>query len=188
MPRTFEGKHQMSFTKTLLAGAALTALTAATASAGAMPSIHLAGNGHAKAIHLKSTSMGHQKTHIPQQGKGPSYTVTFTFPGSFSASTALGNPILLPHYAWYSPSTCTEPSPQKMKYTKDSHAKIKKSSSTGSISGCTGTTFTFYGGSYTLKDKNATSDNFTGTLSVKAKNNSTGYNLKLIENFEFTFS
>lgn len=179
----------MSFTKTLLAGAALTALTAATASAGvAMPNIHLAGNKHAKAIHLKSSSIGHQKTRIPQQGKGgPSYTVTLTFPGSFAISTALNNPILLPHYAWYSPASCTQPSPQKMKYTKDKAAQIQKSTSTGSISGCTGTTFTFYGGDYTLHKKKAKSDNFTGVLSVKAKNNSTGYNLKLVENFEYTF-
>lgn len=178
----------MSFTKTLLAGAALSALTAATATAGAMPNIHLASNPHAKAIHLKASSVGHQKTRIPHQGKGgPSYTVTFTFSGSFSTKTALKNPIVLPAYAWYSPSTCTEPSPQKMKYTKDSHATIKKSTSTGSISGCTGTVFTFYGGTYSLSDKKAKSDSFTGKLSVKAKNNSTGYNLNLIENFNFAF-
>jgi len=174
----------MSFAKVLLAGAAISALSIASASAGAMPEIHLASTIGNKAIHLKSSTIGHSKTQVRQPGKKSHYTVTLTFSGNFATSTAYKNPIPLPAYTWYSSATCTEASHEKIKYTKDSHAKIQKTTSTGSISGCTGTTFTFYGANYILKDKKASSDSFTGNLTGQT----TGYKLDLVENFNFTFS
>lgn len=174
----------MSFAKVLLAGAAISALSIASATAGAMPEVHLASTMGNKAIHLKSSTIGHNKTQVRQPGGKGHYTVTLTFSGNFNTSTAYKNPIPLPAYTWYSPSTCTEAAKEKMKYTKDSHAKIQKTTSTGSISGCTGTTFTFYGGNYILKDKNAKSDSFTGNLTGQT----TSYKLDLVENFDFTFN
>lgn len=174
----------MSFAKVLLAGAAISALSIASASAGAMPEIHLASTIGNKAIHLKSSTIGHSKTQVRQPGKKNNYTLTFTFSGNFATSTAYKNPIPLPAYTWYNSNTCTEAAKEKIKYTKDSHAKIQKTTSTGSISGCTGTTFTFYGGNYILKDKKAASDSFTGNLTGQT----TSYKLDLVENFNFTFN
>lgn len=174
----------MSFTKMLLAGAAISALSISSAFAGAMPEVHLASTAGNKAIHLKSSTIGHNKTNVRQPGGKSHYTVTITFSGNFATSTAYKNPIPLPAYTWYSPATCTEATHEKITYTKSSHAKIQKTTSTGSISGCTGTTFTFYGGNYTLKDKKASSDSFTGNL----KGQTTSYKLDLVENFNFSFS
>ncbi len=126
----------MSLTKILLAGAAITALSTASAFAGAMPEIHLASTLASKAIHLKSSSVGHNKTQVHQQGKKSHYTVTLTFTGQFSVGTAYKNPILLPAYTWYNSSTCTSATKEKIKYSKSKIAKIATTTSTGSISGC----------------------------------------------------
>jgi hypothetical protein len=174
----------MSLTKVLLAGAAISVLTAASAVAGAMPNIHLAGGLSSKAIHMKGI---HSKTRIHEPGTNAKhYTVTISFYGSFAISTAYKNPITLPFYTWYNPNNCTQPAKQKIKYTKPSLGKIKTGTSTGTISSCGSTIFTFYGGTYTLKKKNGGSDSFTGNLT--AKHTTSGYNLDLVENFSLTFS
>lgn len=174
----------MSFTKTLLAGAAISVLSAASAFAGAMPEIHLASTLASKAIHLKSSNIGHSKTQVSQPGGKNNYTVTITFTGQLSVSSAYKNPILLPAYTWYNSNDCTSATKEKIKYTKPSAGKVKKVTSTGSIAGCTGVTFTFYGGAYVLKDKNATSDAFTGNLTGQTPS----YKLDLVENFDFSIS
>ena len=175
----------MNFTKTLLAGAAFSALTAASATAfvGPVPNMHLAGHAGNKAIQLKAS---HHKTTIRQHSpSGTPYTYTLTFSGSFAISSAYKNPIPLPAYTWYNPSNCTTTGKESIKYSKDKRANITPTSSTGSISGCTGTTFTFYGGNYTLHKKKTKSDHFVGNLRDKGTTN--GYNYDLVENFNFTF-
>lgn len=177
----------MSFTKTLLAGVAFSALTAASATAfvGPVASVHLVQGSHGnKAIHLTAA---HHKTNVQEPGSRVGhYTYTLTFNVSFPLSSAYKNPIPLPAYAWINNSTCTQSGKSKIKYSKDSHATIKKTTSTGSTSACPSSTFTFYGGTYTLTDKKAKSDSFVGKLSDK--HTSSGYNLLLVENFNVTFT
>ena len=180
MPYIFEG-ITMSLTKILLAGAAITALST-TAFAGAHPDIHLASVQASKMIHLKN-GFSHNKTRVHQDGKSH-FTETLSFSLGLTFSTAHNNPILLPEYTWYNSSDCSQATKQKIKYTKPSAGKIAQASSTGSISGCTGTTFTFYGGTYTLKDKKATSDSFRGDL----KGQTPSYKLSLIEGFDVSIA
>src|SRR5690242_16391410 len=97
----------MSLTKTLLAGAAISALVATSANAfvGSVANMHLVqGSPGAKALQLKAA---HHKTKIPPQEKLQLYTYTVTIkmlipPQDFQ------NPISLPSYAWINSQTCKQ--------------------------------------------------------------------------------
>jgi hypothetical protein len=169
---------------TLLAGAAISALIATSASAfvGSVANMHLVqGSPGAKGLQLKAT---HQKTKIPPQQRMQIYTYTVTIqmlipPQDFE------NPISLPSYAWINTKTCKQTGKTDMKYSKDKIATIKVSTSTGPTQACPDDKFTFYGGDYTWHRKKAKRDTFVGKLTDK--HTSSGFNLTLVENFDFTF-
>lgn len=181
-----------NLTKTLLTGAAVSALAAVPAMAG----VHLAvSQGHnglrlAGSTHYKSSFAPTKATNVTQ-------TVTYTFTGH--ESTMYHKAVLLGHpNGWITetsgmPGVCQTIPGQKAKASKDPHAKIKAyaasthvtvASTTGGFPGCTGTVLQ-YQPKYTLKDKNATQDTFVFTIGRKKWTTSGGklYNLKLNENW-----
>jgi opacity protein-like surface antigen len=164
----------MSFTKTLLAGAALCALCTAPALARTAPPIHLAGIE--TPLKMKPGAPGHYKTNGVHPDV-PSFTETITFSGSLSKSSFKGVPVMLWGETWFDFSTCMEPTKEKGVFPKSSPAaKIASATSTGTVSGCGSTIYTFYGPLYTLKDKKAKSDSFAGDITAKKF---VGYNLDL---------
>jgi len=169
----------MSFTKTLLAGAALCALCTVPALA-APPSIHMGGIDNAMTMKI-----GHTKSDMKQAGR-PSFTETVTFTGTLSAASDLKVPVLLWAETWYSSASCTQPAHQVLTVPKTTaFAKIAHGTSSGTISGCGSTIFNFFGPVYTLTDKHARSDSFPGSLSAK---NFVGYNLLLNANTDLTIT
>ena len=173
----------MSLTKTLFAGAALCALCTAPALArGLAPSIHIAGIESSTNMTVGSTA------HSKSNGAGPnlpSFTETVTFTGTLSQAVDHKVPVLLWAETWYSSASCTEPANEKLKTPKATAlAKISHGSSTGTISACGSTIFTFYGPVYTLKAKGKR-DAFTSDLTAK---NFVGYNLKLVANTDLTIT
>jgi len=171
----------MSLTKTLLAGAAVCALCTAPALAAA-PSIHLGGLG--SAMTMKVGSNLHAKTNAANPNL-PSFTQTVTFTATLSRAASKEVPVLLWAETWYSSASCTEPSNEKlMTPRKTALAHISHGTSTGVISACGSTVFTFYGPVYTLEHKGKT-DAFTSDLTAK---NFVGYNLKLVANTDLTIT
>ncbi len=171
----------MSFTKTLLTGAAIGALCAAPALARTAPNIHLAGI----ASKAKMTTKGsHSKTDVAN----PNYTnltqtVSFFNSLSFAADTEV--PVLLFGETWQDTNTCTPPAHEHASYPhRTAAAKINHGTSTGPTSACPNSTFTFYGPLYTLENNTGT-DSFKGVL--KARHYS-GYNLTLNENVNVTIT
>jgi hypothetical protein len=175
--------------KTLLAGAAISALAAAPASAA--PNIHLAGF-HITPLKMKSAT-AHYKTNI----NDPKYahktyinvTSTISFAGTITRTGFLKKPVILWGEAWFtrtgttSQSKCLSIPGQKAKFAKSQVAKIKAATETSSasIAGycALASGQTFYGPQYTLKSKTATHDVFTGGI---VKKHFSGYNLNLIAN------
>lgn len=175
----------MSLTKTLLAGVAACALCTAPALARTAPDVHLGGIDTSfamktgSAAHIKSNGVHRDATDV---------TETVTFTGSLSISASHKVPLLLWAETWYQPSTCTQPANETGKFPKKTKAaSIKTGTSTGNISGCGSTIFTFYGPLYDLKTTMPKhgADSFTGTVSAK---NFNGYNLKLVANTDLTFT
>lgn len=177
----------MSLTKTLLAGAAISALAVTSASAfgASAPNIHLVqGSPGAKGFQFK---VAHHKTHmVSAPGMGDyTYTKEYTIKMLLPLDQTYENPLPLPSYAWINSKTCKQTGKTDMGYSKDKIASIKVTTSTGSTTACPHDKFTFYGGIYTLHSKKAKHDSFVGKL--KDKHTSSGFNLILVENFEFTF-
>lgn len=166
----------MSYTKTLLAGAALCALCAAPALARTAPSIHLATSGFdspSKLVHVKSNAGADKTGHL---------TLTYSFSASLS-SADYKVPVQFIQYTWQDTATCIPPANEGMKITKskkDMTAKIGVGTSTGPTSACPSSTFTFYGPLYELKSKTATSDSFKAALVAK---HYSGYNDTLNEDW-----
>jgi hypothetical protein len=173
----------MSLTKTLLAGAAISALMATSASAfvGSVTNMHLVqGSPGAEALQLKAA---HHKTKIPPQKRLQLYTYTVTI--SMLVPPDERYPMPLPSYAWVNSKTCKQSGKTDMGYSKDKVASIRVTTSTGPTKACPDDKFTFYGGKYTLENKKAKHDSFVGKL--KDKHTTSGFNLTLVENFDFTF-
>lgn len=173
----------MSLTKILLAGAAISAITATSVSAfvGSVASMHLVqGSPGDKALQLKSA---HHKTMIPPQQKLTDYTYTVTI--SMLIPPNEKYPVVLPSYAWVNSKTCQQSGSTDMGYSKDRNARIRVTTSTGPTQACPDDKFTFYGGNYTLQSKKAKRDHFVGKLTDK--HTTSGFNLTLVENFDFTF-
>jgi len=166
----------MSFTKTLLAGAALCALATAPALAKKAPAIHFVGGA------ANAHTQIHQKT-AAHKVPGGDYTITLTISASGSAAALLGNAVSIYEAAWIDTTNCTEPK-NKAKYAKKTKvAKISLDVVTGTVSGCSNT-FSFYGPLYTLTKK-AKSDAFTGSDSAKKIY---GYSVVTAkEDFQLTF-
>ena len=180
-------------TKTLLAGAALSAIIAAPAVA----SVHLAvANGHNPLV-LQNGSQ-HYKSHYTG-GKAQNVTVTATYTFTGHESTMYHKAVLLGHpNGWITattgqPGVCQTIPGQKAKSSKDNHAKVKAysasqhvtvSATTGGFPGCTGTVVQ-YQPNYTLKDKHASQDKLLFTISRKKWTTSGGklFNLKIDENW-----
>jgi hypothetical protein len=172
----------MSLVKTLLAGAAVCALcTAPALAAREAPKIHLA---HTDFSNITKQAAGHFKS----DGRVHP-AINFTETVSFSADVPksdLKMPILLWGEAWYNSSDCGVIPNQKAKFPKTTAAaSIKSGTSTGTISGCGSTVFTFYGPLYKLTDKKAKKDAFTGNITAK---HFSGYNLDLVANTDVTIT
>ena len=169
----------MSFTKTLLAGAAICALCTAPALAAKAPSIHLAG------FTARSVSMHSGATHVKTGIRDPKYThftETVTFDASISETGFYKNPVLLWGETWlYSSCGAAVPNEHGKVTVRATAGKVRQGTSTGTASGCTnGTIYTFIGPVYTLKSKTATADAFTFDLDAVAPGIS--YKLKLVGN------
>jgi len=172
----------MSFTKTLLAGAAIGALCTAPALARTAPNIHLAGI----ASKAKMTTKGsHSKTDVAN----PNYinitqTVSFFNSLSFAADTEV--PVLLFGETWQDTASCVPPTRESATYPRRTHAAlISTGTSTGPTSACPNSIFTFYGPMYDLRARNATGDSFSGSVDAKRYS---GYNLTLNGNTILTIT
>jgi hypothetical protein len=176
-------ENPMKLSMTMLAGAAVCALVTSPAFAAKPPMVNLAGTV-ANQIKMQSGA-SHSKT-VVHDSKYVNYTTVLTFSGTIPESTFYKTPVLLWAEAWYDPSTCTEPAQKGKVAVKSTVAKIGAGTTTGTISGCGSTTFTYYGPLYTLKSKTATSDSFT--YDVIAKHTSSGYNLYLVGNTNLNIS
>jgi len=172
----------MSFTKTLLAGAALAALCTAPALARTAPPIHLVHGD--TALKMKPGSNGHFKTSTRAEPNA-SFTTTVSFTGTLSTAAFRKVPTLLFAESWVA-NTCIPPTNEKGMFRQTTPAaKISNGSVTGTTTNCPSTTFTFYGPVYKLLSKTATSDAFTGTVIAK---HYSGYNLTLIANTSLTIT
>jgi hypothetical protein len=159
-----------ALTKTLLAGAALGALTAAPAMS--TPNIHLVGK--AVGVQLGLTGLVHHKTNVTGS-KTPNFTTTASISGTFTSAAFYKTPTLLYAYDWLNGCTDTGTKESfKSAPKKTAVHKIKTGSVTGtrSASGCGATIFTYRGPNYDRKVKGTSTDHFVGTL--KAKGTSSG--------------
>jgi hypothetical protein len=169
-----------NITKTMLAGAALCALSTAPVLASGPPTIHLVSIPSPLRMNMSLNS--HFKTDI-QDRKTQDFTETVTFTGALTDSADLKTPVMLWGETWYSNVNCTQPANETAKFEKSTVAKITTTTSTGTISGCGSTIYTFYGPLYDLKVKSAKSDSFSGNVSAKKFS---GYNLDLVANTDLT--
>ena len=120
----------MSYTKTLLAGAAICALCTVPALATTAPSLHIAGIDSRMHAHVKSGFTKPDITHL---------TETITFTGSLSASADYKVPVLLWAETWQNTLTCIPPTDEVGKFpNRTTVAKITVGTSTGptSVSSC----------------------------------------------------
>jgi hypothetical protein len=167
----------MTLAKTLLASAAVCALCTAPALARVAPAIHLAGID--TALTLKVGSPAHFKTSQVHPDANE-FTETVTFTGPLPAKRVA---TMLWGETWYNQNTCLEPANETSKFPrKTAVAKITKGTSTGTISTCPGTTFTFYGPVYKLRERTK-SDSFASVIGAK---HFSGYNLTLNVNTELS--
>jgi hypothetical protein len=173
------------FLATMLASAAVCALSTAPALAAGAPNIHIA---FASKGLMKVKSVGFAKTNIwqPPSKKVSTVTEHVTFTGSYTPTQFLKHPTLLWAETWYATSggKCIQPPKQKQKFTKstDKDWKIKTGTTTAE-NPCGTDTWTYWGPSFWI---NHIIDHikpaWTGTLKTKKwKVNSTYYNLNLIE-------
>jgi hypothetical protein len=159
----------MTLAKSLFAGAAFCALCTAPALSVAAPHMHLAGYDNlatqkAGPVHMKSSRVHDDLTN---------YTETITF--SYSLPQ-LKKKTMLWGETWYNGETCKAAKKESLTVPKKTKvAKISVGTSTGSISACPGTVYTFYGPVYDLV-KSAKSDAFASVLVAKKYS---GYNLTL---------
>jgi hypothetical protein len=170
---------------TMLAGAAVCALS--TAPATAAPNIHLAiaKNGVAKAMGFGKTVIRDQKPH---NNSTVTATQTVTFSAAdYSETGHLGQPTLLWAETWYATTKkgkCVQPKKQDQDFPKKTKAAKIKTGTTTAGNPCATGNFTYFGPVYTLKSKTATYDSFSGVLTAnkfKVKGYNT-YNLTLNEN------
>ncbi len=167
----------MSFTKTLLAGAAIGALCTAPALARTAPNIHLAGIQTNAKMTVKSPS--HSKTDVGTT-KYTDITQTVTFSSSVNFTADGEVPILLFGETWQDTATCIPPAHEFAQYPRQTAAaSVRIGTSTGPTSACPNTTFTFYGPLYTLERRHVRTDSFKGLLRA---HHYSGYNLTLNEN------
>jgi hypothetical protein len=172
----------MRLAQTLLAGGALCALCVAPALSREAPNIHVASGD--SPLTMKVGGALHHKT----VGANPNIqslteTITYSSPISFAAYHNV--PVLLWTESFFNQSTCMQPAKEKLVLPKKTAvAKISVGSSTGTVSGCGTTIFTFYGAIYDLK-RRAPSDSFTGVITAKKFD---GYNLTLIVNTDLTIT
>jgi hypothetical protein len=160
----------MTLAKTLLASAAVCALCTAPALAREAPPIHLASMD--SALTLKMGSPAHFKTNVVAS-KLPDDTESVTFTGTLPAKRV---PTLLWGETWYDSENCTAPANEKGIFPKTTAlAKITHGTSTGTISSCGSTIFTYYGPVYDLKMKGK-SDTFASAIKAYKF---VGYNLTL---------
>lgn len=160
----------MSYTKTLLASAAICALCTTPALARTAPSIHVAGIDSKAKAHVKNI-IKPDITHI---------TETITFSASLSASADYKLPVLLWGETWQDTATCIPPNDERGRFPQHTAvAKISVGTTTGPTSACPSSTFTFYGPLYKLESQTATSDSFQGEVSAR---HYSGYHLKLRAN------
>jgi hypothetical protein len=170
----------MTLKTTLLASVALCGLMAAPALArSTAPSIHLAGHsGVPMAAHVKSSRINPSVTHVTQ---------TLTFTGSLSYAADFKMKVVLLGETWYSSTQCVQPTKEKWVGLPKTtlYARVTQSTSTGTIAGCTGTTFTFHDIDYELIHKKGTSDTVSGALEA---NHFEGYDLKLNAHIDLTLT
>lgn len=181
---------------TMLAGAAVCALSTAPAFAAHAPSIHLALFNKSMA---KVARIGFAKTNIkdlrPHNTSTINFTetLTFSFTQALTATQFVNNPILLWAETWYAQTSggkCIQPPKQKQKFSKATlkGAKVKTASTT-STNPCGTGNFVYLGPTYELKAKHGTgADSFTGNLTTKKwkLGPSTKYNLDLVEHTNLT--
>jgi len=158
-------------TTTLLSGAAIGVLAVPALAA---PNMHISG---VHALNVKYLGV-HSKTRI-HDPKVQHVTSTLTFSAALNESTAYKNAITLWGEGWFSrtgtssTSKCITAPNETAKFQKTSHAKVKPVATTGTVSipgYCAANAGqTFYGPQYTLKDKNATGDSFTGKIVANEK-------------------
>jgi hypothetical protein len=160
----------------LLTGASLLTLIAAVPAMarGVPPNIHLA---------IKPAIMRHGvHTHF-KSGTGrlqtQQFTTTATFTAAISESAVLKKKVPILAQTWYNSTTCMQPTREKWKNLtkKTQFAKISTSISTGTVTACPGTVFTFHDIDYQLLSASATQDTVTGDLNAPSFE---GYNLTLI--------
>jgi len=173
----------MTLKTILLAGVAMCGLAAAPALARSQaPNIHLATSsaGTKMTAHMKS------KIHDPSS---TNFTETATFTGTISTKADFKVKILLLGETWYSTTSCAAPTKQKWVGLpkKTLYAKVAQSTSTGTVSGCGSTVFTFYDIDYTLTTKKAVgkTDTVSGDLVAK---HFEGYNLKLVAHVDLAIA
>ena len=172
----------MSLSETLLAGSAMCALCVAPALSREAPDIHLASGE--SPLRMKIGAALHYKT-VGVRPDVQSITETVTFTGSLSFAADHNVPIMIWSTSWFNQTTCMQPAKEKLVLPKKTAvAKISAGTTTGTISGCGSTIFTFYGPIYDLK-RRANSDAFTGALIAKKFE---GYNLALIANTDLTIT
>jgi hypothetical protein len=173
---------------TLLAGAAVCALSVAPALAAHTPNIHVA---IAKKSMASVKAIGFAKTNISDRAPHNATTETLTFTGSFTATQFVNNPLLLWAETWYATSggKCIQPAKQKQKFGKPvlKGAKVKTASVT-STNPCGTGDFVYLGPTYELKTKHGSgAESFTGNLTAKKwKIGTVKYNLDLVEHTDIT--
>jgi len=173
----------MSFTKTLLAGAAIGALCTAPALARMAPNIHLAGIASKAKVTIKGAS--HSKTDVANPNF-TNITETYSFFNSLSFAADNEVPVLLFGETWQDTASCIPPAHENARYPRRTPAaNVATGTSTGPTSACPNSTFTFYGPLYTLERRHGGADAFSGAL--KARRYS-GYNLTLNENVNVTIT
>ncbi len=144
-------------------------------------------------IHLAISAKGMPVTaHVKSPVRDPkytNYTVTETFSADISTGSYYKEKILLLGDTWYNSSTCGEPPTEKWTGLpkKTMYAKVGTGTSTGSIGGCTGVTFTFQDIDYTLETKKAVGDEDVVQGDLVAKKWQ-GYNLKLVTTIDIAIT
>jgi hypothetical protein len=172
----------MSLAETLLAGSAACALCVAPALSREAPNIHVAGVE--SPLRMKVGAALHHKT-VEAGPDTQTLTETMTFSSSLSFAAYHNVPVFLWAEGFFNQSTCMQPKKEKIVLPKKTAvAKISAGTTTGTISGCGNTIFTFYGAIYDLK-RRAASDAFRGAIIAKKFD---GYNVTLIVNTDLTIT
>ena len=170
----------MHIVKRLLAGVALSGLAAAPAAADPPSTDPGAIGAPAQMLHVITIGGNvHFKTRI-RDSKSRNVTSTETFSGTISETGFYKKPTQL----WamepaVNKNTCVQYKTRAKFPRKTAAGKITANYTLGSVSGCPGTNYKYYGPVYDLTSTAATSDSFDGTVTVKDVG---GYNFKMIAN------